>query len=190
MFPVNSSILKGLYTVSSWLTQGGTFNFNIVPVVNAIEMYWLRQALYVFWEWCSLLTDKVVRHLLRCTAHCDTMTLKTPKGGLINVALRDPTTLTEHPTTGYLHSNNNSWIVSTLTGRTTFFSNTRIRQICITPFTHGWHHFVTVLSEVFNQPLLFVQLYKHWGQTPTYPVGKLRVFWEFFNNLLRWYPVG
>ena len=32
--------------------------------------------------------------------------------------------------------------------------------------------------------------HQHWGQTPTYPVGKLRVFWEFFNNLLKWYPVG
>ena len=160
MFPIDSSILKGSYAVSSWLTQGGTFNFNVVPVFNAIEMYRPRQAMYVIREWCSSLTDNVVRCLLHCAAHRDATTLKTPKGGLINVALRDPTTLSENPTTGYLRSKDNPWIMSTLTGGTSFFSNTGIRQICITLFAHGWHRFVTVLSEVFNQPLFFVQSYK------------------------------
>ena len=30
----------------------------------------------------------------------------------------------------------------------------------------------------------------HWGQRGCYPAGKLRVFWEFLNNLLTPYPAG
>lgn len=98
------------------------------------------------------------RRLLKCAAHPDNTTIKWPKGGVINVALADPTSLSVDPKTGYLMSEvNKTWVVSSLLGQTTYFSHSIIRQICITPFSHGWYRFASVLSKVYGQDALFFQ---------------------------------
>ena len=87
--------------------------------------------------------------------------VKSPKGGIINVALCKPNTLSKNPSTGYLRSGaETAWIVSSLTGQTVYFCNTGMRQICITPFAHGWHRFVAMLSKVLNQEAIFFQSFK------------------------------
>ena len=91
----------------------------------------------------------------------DATVVKSPKGGIINVALCEPNTLSKNPSTGYLWSGaETAWIVSSLTGQTVYFCNTGVRQICIMPFAHGWHHFVAVLSKVLNQEVIFFQSFK------------------------------
>lgn len=115
------------------------------------------------------------RHFLKCATHADNTTLKSLKGGIINVTITDLTTLSVNDKTGYLMSNaKQSWAVSTLLGRTTHFSNSHIRQICITPFTHGWFRFTSVLSSVFNQDCLYFQSWKDgitFGTSQTDPNG-------------------
>jgi hypothetical protein len=87
--------------------------------------------------------------------------LKSPKGGIINVALREPASLSLNPNSGYLRSKeNSSWILASLTGKVAYFSNSGIRQICVTPFAHGWYRFVAVLAAVFQQPILYFQSFK------------------------------
>ena len=82
--------------------------------------------------------------------------LRNPKGGLINVALTDPSSLFVNQTYGYLSSKaHSSWTASTLLGEVEFHSDTSIHQICITPFTHGWFRFVAVLAQVFGRKTLF-----------------------------------
>lgn len=94
-------------------------------------------------------------------SHKDVTTLKNPKGGIINIALSDPSKLFINPTYGYLSmSESKSWVVNTLLGQTTYHSTTNIRQICITPFAHGWHRFVAVLAKVCQKPKLFFPSFK------------------------------
>jgi len=50
-----------------------------------------------------------------------------------------------------------SWVVSTLLGHATHFSNSPIRQICVRPFSHGWYRFTSVLSKVYGQDMLYLQ---------------------------------
>ena len=50
--------------------------------------------------------------------------------------------------------------ISTLLGQTTYFSAADIRQICITPFSHGWYRFVAVLAKVYGQQVLYFPSFK------------------------------
>ena len=107
--------------------------------------------------------------------------LKSPKGGLINVALRDPSSLAVNLRTGYLWSKgDNSWVVSTLLGETTHFSSGDIKQICVIPFAHGWHRFAAILAMVYGERALFVPSFKggitfgttQWGKVCLPALGK------------------
>lgn len=79
----------------------------------------------------------------------------------MNVAIRDPASLDFNPITGYLTSREcNSWVLSTLLGEVTYYSTDGNKQICVTPSAHGWHRFVAVLAQVYNQETLFFSSYK------------------------------
>ena len=81
----------------------------------------------------------------------------------MNVALSDPSDLMVDAKSGYLWSQkHNSWVVSTLLGQTTYYSNspTAIRQICIIPFTHGWYWFTAILGQVYGEPILLFPSWK------------------------------
>ena len=96
-------------------------------------------------------------------SHPDNSSIKSPKGGIKNVALADPDSLTFSEKTGYLWSKGTrSWVLSTLLGQTEYFHNEDegIHQICVTPFTQGWHRFTAVLGKVSGQCALFFQLWK------------------------------
>jgi len=57
------------------------------------------------------------RRLLKRAAYPDNTTIKWPKGGVINVALADPTSLSVDPKTGYLMSEvNKTWVVTVVHG--------------------------------------------------------------------------
>ena len=77
------------------------------------------------------------------------------------MALADPLSLAINPANGYLSTaHNESWVMSTLLGQTTHFSSTGIRQICVTPYTHGWYRFAAVLAEVCGHDTLFFQSFR------------------------------
>ena len=100
------------------------------------------------------------RRVLNWAAHPDNTTIKSPKGGIVNVSLADPATLFFHEATGYLWSQNTrSWVVSTLLGQTEYYNNEpgKIRQICITPFTQGWYRFTAILAGASGEAALFFQ---------------------------------
>ena len=64
------------------------------------------------------------RRLLTCASHVGSTSIKSPKGGVINVALTDPTDLSVDYKSSYLWSQkHNSWVVSTLLGQTMYYSN-------------------------------------------------------------------
>ena len=108
-----------------------------------------------------IINDDDESRLLKCASHPDITTFKTPKGGIINVALKDPASLSVITNTGYLCSTeHNTWIVSTLSGQTTYYSSSNIRQICIRPFAHGWHQFTAVLAKTYGQQALFFPSFK------------------------------
>ena len=87
--------------------------------------------------------------------------MRSPKGGIVNVALQNPGSLCVNPKTGYLSSKaTNPRVLSTLLGETTYFSTNGIEQICLTPSAHGWHRFVAVLAQVYGQGALFFPSYK------------------------------
>ena len=72
--------------------------------------------------------------------------------GNVKVVLQKPESLCFNPATGYLTSKaTNSWVLSTLFGETTYYSTDGIKQVCLTPSTHGWHCFVAVLAQVYGQ---------------------------------------
>jgi hypothetical protein len=76
----------------------------------------------------------------------------------MNVALADPDCLSFDEYSGCLWSGKaQSWVVSSLLGRTTYFCNSKksIRQICVIPFTHGWYRFVAVLGKVSGETALY-----------------------------------
>ncbi|KAF9777705.1 hypothetical protein BJ322DRAFT_1084037 [Thelephora terrestris] len=144
-FAGDDTILRAGIAVSTWMAGDGSLDFTIVPVENVLELYRPTHAL----------------RLLKCAGHPDITTLVVPKGGIVNVALRDPATLSLNPTTGYLRSQeNSSWVVASLNGQAAYFANSGIRQICVTPFAHGWHRFVAVLANVFQQRVLYFQSFK------------------------------
>lgn len=81
----------------------------------------------------------------------------------MNVALAQPSSLSVHKKSGYLWSNvAQSWVVSTMCGQSTYYSNCNdtIRQISVTPFSHGWYRFAAVLAEVYGQSMLYFQSWK------------------------------
>lgn len=45
-------------------------------------------------------------------------------------------------------------------GQTTYASSGEIRQICIAPFTHGWHRFTAVLAKVYGHHALLFQSFQ------------------------------
>ncbi|KAF9779575.1 hypothetical protein BJ322DRAFT_1024444 [Thelephora terrestris] len=144
LFP-GTRVLDGASAVSTWMTGDGTLDFTMVPATNVLEMYRPTHA----------------SRLLKCASHPDVTSLKSPKGGIINVALREPASLSLNPNSGYLRSKeNSSWILASLTGQVTYFSNSGIRQICVTPFAHRWYRFVAVLAAVCEQPILYFQSFK------------------------------
>jgi hypothetical protein len=99
--------------------------------------------------------------LLKCTSHSDNTTIKSPKGGIVNVALADPSSFSVHAGSGQLWSEKHrSWVLSSLVGQTTYFSPSDIRQICVTPFSHGWYRFVAVLATVYGQRSLYFPSFK------------------------------
>jgi hypothetical protein len=94
-------------------------------------------------------------------SHIDNTTIKSPKGGIINVPLADPSALSVHANSGHLWSEKHqSWVLSSLVGQTTYFSTRDIRQICVTPFSHGWYRFVAVLAKVYGQRALYFPSFK------------------------------
>ena len=93
----------------------------------------------------------------------DSTSIRTPKGGVINIALANPTDLSVDQKSGYLWSQkHNSWVVSSLLGQTTYYSNTTkaIHEVCITPFTHGWYQFTALLGQVYGELNLSFQTWK------------------------------
>ena len=86
--------------------------------------------------------------------------IKSPKGGFVNVALADPSSLSSDASGYLLSKQRKSWVVSTLLGQTTHFSASDIRQICIAPFAQGWHRFAAVLAKVYGQDVLFFQSFR------------------------------
>ena len=97
--------------------------------------------------------------------HTTLPTSESPKGviGVINVALYDPSDLTVDSKSGYLLSQKrNSWVVGTLPGQTTYYSNssTAICQICFIPFIHGWYRFTAMLGQVYGEPILLFLSWK------------------------------
>ena len=104
-------------------------------------------------------TNPYDRRLLKWASHPDNTSIKTPRGGILNVALADPASLYFDTATGYLSSREEqTWVVSTLLGETEFYNNTgNIRQISITPFSHGWYRFAAVLGEVLGKTVLYFQ---------------------------------
>jgi len=102
--------------------------------------------------------------MLKWASHPDNISIKSPKGGIINVGLADPASLFfskgNSTTSGYLWSKNTkSWVVSSLLGQAEYFSNVdeKIRQISITPFLHGWYRFAAVLGQVLGEEVLLFQ---------------------------------
>lgn len=58
---------------------------------------------------------------------------------------------------GYLWSKvTNSWVLTSLTGLSTYYSTSGIRQICVTPFAHGWLRFAAVLAQMCGVRSVFV----------------------------------
>lgn len=98
--------------------------------------------------------------LLKCASHPDNTSIISPRGGIVNVALADPASLS-FQSEGYLWSNHsNSWVLSSLMGRTTYFPSSGIRQICAIPFSQGWHRFTAVLAEVLGHNTVHFQSFR------------------------------
>ena len=99
--------------------------------------------------------------MLKCTSHDDNVSFKSPPGGIINVALADPSTLAFDSDTGYLCSTSGqAWIMSSVVGQTTYFSSGKIPQICVLPSAHGWHRLVAVLAAVSGNSTLYFQSFR------------------------------
>ena len=141
----------------------GTADAQDITPINILEAHRPACAQYGL-RWSSeVSTDIPYRRLLNWASHPDNFSIKSPKGGIKNVALADPDSLTFSEKTGYLWSKaTGSWVVSTLLGQTEYFHNEDegIRQICVTPFTQGWHRFTAVLGIVSGQRALFFQSWK------------------------------
>lgn len=57
-------------------------------------------------------------------SHADSTSIRSPKGGIINVALVGPANLSVDRKPGYLWSRkHNSWVVGTLLGQTSYYNN-------------------------------------------------------------------
>ena len=98
---------------------------------------------------------------MKCASHADNTRIKHPKGGIVNVALVDPSTLYFDTDGGYLRSKETqSWVFGSLLGETTHFSNGKIKQICVKPFAHGWHRFMAVIAAVSGFKTFHVQSFK------------------------------
>lgn len=109
----------------------------------------------------KLLTDSILSRLLNCAAHPNNKLIKSPRAGIINVALADPATLSIHKDSQYLWSKrHDAWVMTSLVGKTAHFSASNIRQICVRPFMQGWLRFVAVLAEVCNHDTLHFQSFR------------------------------
>jgi hypothetical protein len=104
----------------------------------------------------ALFFDPCYRRLLACAAHADSVAIKAPIGGIVNMSLADPSMFSFNDK-GYLWSKaTNSWVLTSLTGLSTYYSTSGIRQICVTPFAHGWLRFAAVLAQMCGVRSVFV----------------------------------
>jgi hypothetical protein len=159
LFPQKKPVLRGVVSVTS-SKYGDSYEFRAIKPVNILEEHRPTKALWVKSTYSLLLSDIVLSRLLKCASHPDNTSIKSPRAGMINVAIANPSTLSIHTTSGYLWSNRtNSWVMSTLMGKTTYFPTSNYRQICITPFTHGWYRFTSVLAEVCGHDTLHFQTF-------------------------------
>jgi hypothetical protein len=95
------------------------------------------------------------RRILQISNHQDVIQVTSPRGGIINIAVADPTSLID--IRGYIYSKaTNQTAFASLTAVTTFFSNSSngMREICVKPFFHSWPRFTAVLGEVFGAKAL------------------------------------
>jgi len=99
-------------------------------------------------SFCCLTCD---RRILQISNHQDVVQITSPPGGILNIAVADPTDL--NSTKGYITSNShNSFVVASITAVTTYFSNNSngMREICVKPFFHSWPRLTAVLGHVFG----------------------------------------
>lgn len=87
--------------------------------------------------------------------------IKSPRAGIVNVALADPSDFSINANSQYLWSvRHDAWVMSSLVGKTTYFSTGPIRQICINPYKQGWYRFTSVLAEVCKHDTLYFQSFR------------------------------
>lgn len=95
------------------------------------------------------------RRILHISNHKDTVEINSPPGGVVNIAVAEPSKLTEIG--GYVCAvEHHSFIISTLMGVCTYFDNEKgsIRQICIKPFFHSWPRFIAVIGSILGSERL------------------------------------
>lgn len=92
--------------------------------------------------------------------HQDVVKITSPPGGIVNITAADPSDL--RIAKDYVFSKeHNAFVVASLTGVTTFFSNDGgFREICIMPFLHSWPRFTAVLGSVFGTDSLYFRSWR------------------------------
>jgi len=144
MFPDQKPILEGAFAITS-TKSGGCYEFFDVPTVNFVEHHRPVEALRV----------------LVLASHTDKTFVKSPVGGIVNIALADPSSVTFDPETRYLFSTTHkTWVLSSLVGQTTHFSAGTRPQICVAPSAHGWHRLTALLAKVCNHNVLYFQSFR------------------------------
>jgi hypothetical protein len=80
----------------------------------------------------------------------------------VNIGVADPATLKTVDGGLVASVKYNSFVVGSLTGVTSYFSNGpgRIRGICVKPFFHSWPRFAGVLGQVFGTEKLYFPSWK------------------------------
>lgn len=98
------------------------------------------------------------RRILKISNHNDVIAIKTPPGGIVNLAVANPAQLTVLG--NYVCSSEHmTFVVSSLAGVLTFFNNERGRvcRMAVKPFTHSWPRFAAVVKQVLAaNALLFL----------------------------------
>ena len=106
-------------------------------------------------------SDEYFSRLLLCATHADKTSIKSPMGGIINIALADPLSFAIDPKYGYLTSAaEKNWVLCSLMGQTTYYSTGKIKQICVAPFPHGWYWMTALLADLCNHDVLYFQSFR------------------------------
>lgn len=115
---------------------------------------------------CHLLI--CARRILQVSNHLDVVKITSPPGGIVNITAADPKKFKVMK--DYVFSTeHNAFIVASLTGVTTYFSNVPgFREVCVLPFLHSWPRFGAVLGRIFRTDKLY---FRTWNNGVVFGAG-------------------